>query len=133
MNSVYIYHHLGLGDHIIANGLVRSIAKEYDNVFLFCLPHNVLNVHLMYKDLKNLRLIALTDKEVKSFIFVNPNNNYIITGHNEFTKIYKNTNNTLKLDEIFYKLANIPIENKWKEFYIERDLEKEKGIYYDTL
>ena len=35
MNSVYIYHHLGLGDHIIANGMVRTIAKQYEIVYLF--------------------------------------------------------------------------------------------------
>lgn len=130
MKSVYIYHHLGLGDHIIANGMVRTIAKKYDRVYLFCLPHNFLNVSFMYRDLKHLKIITLTDDEVKTFMVINPKENYIVAGHDEFIKIYeKDPNNTLKIDEIFYKLAKIPLENKWKEFFIKRDLKREKEVF----
>lgn len=35
MKEIYIWHHLGLGDHFHCNALVRNIAKDYDKVFLF--------------------------------------------------------------------------------------------------
>lgn len=129
MNSVYIYHHLGLGDHIIANGMVRTIAKKYDRTYLFCKLHNFPNVSFMYRDLPNLKIIVMDDLEVQSFMTMNPHNNYIIAGHAPFWKILNSGHNKLKIDEIFYQLAGVPLENKWKEFFIQRDLEKEKSAF----
>jgi len=129
MNSVYIYTHMGMGDHIVANGMVRTIAKNYDSVFLFCKPKYFKNVSFMFKDLKHLRIITMNEKEVTTFINLNPTNNYIIAGHSEFWKILRSPDNQLQIDEIFYKLANVPIENKWSKFYIQRDIEKEKVLF----
>lgn len=129
MNSVYIYHHLGLGDHIIANGMVRTIAKKYDKTYLFCKPHNFLNVSFMYRDLPNLKIIVMEDLEVQSFMTINPDNNYVIAGHAPFWKILNSGHNKLKIDEIFYQLAEVPLENKWTEFYVQRDIEREKEVF----
>mgnify|MGYP003350965212 CR=1 FL=1 len=37
MKEIYIHHHLGLGDHIDMNGLIRFYiqAKDYKKVYLF--------------------------------------------------------------------------------------------------
>lgn len=129
MNSVYIYTHMGLGDHIIANGMVRTIAKEYDKTFIFCKPHNFFNVSFMYRDLPNLKIIVMDDLEVQSFMTMNPDNHYIIAGHAPFWKILRSPNNKKKIDEIFYELAEVPLENKWSEFFIKRDLEREKEVF----
>jgi len=129
MKTVYIYHHLGLGDHIIANGMVRTIAKKYNKTFLFCKPHNFKNVSYMYRDLSNLKIIQLNDFEIQSFMTINPDNNYIIAGHAAFWRKINSKGNKQKIDEIFYELAGVPIENKWSEFYIERDIEREKHIF----
>jgi hypothetical protein len=129
MNSVYIYHHLGLGDHIIANGMVRSIAKKYDRTFIFCKPHNFPNVSFMYRDLTNLKIIVMDDLGVQSFMTLNPNNNYIIAGHAPFWRILNSGNNTLTIDEIFYQLAGVPLENKWTEFFVKRDVERERQVF----
>jgi hypothetical protein len=129
MNSVYIYHHLGVGDHIVANGLVRTVAKNYDKVYLFCKPHNFKNVPSMYRDLNKLEIIQMYDNEVKKFIDLNPSYNYLIVGHNMFEFILNYPGNTLYIDEIFYKMARVPFENKWKEFFVKRDIEKEKVVF----
>jgi len=129
MSSVYIYHHLGLGDHIIANGMVRTIAKKYDKTYLFCKPHNFPNVSFMYRDLPNLKIIVMEDLGVQSFMTINPDNNYVIAGHAPFWKILNSGHNKLKIDEIFYQLAGVPLENKWKEFYVRRNLEREKEVF----
>jgi hypothetical protein len=133
MNSVYIFHHLGLGDHIIANGIVRTIAKKYDKVYLFCKSLNFKNVSRMYKDLP-LKLILMEDpNSINFFMSLNPKNKYIISGGKPFWDIFNKSDNKFYIDEIFYQLAGVPIENKWKEFYIERDLEREKYVYYNIL
>lgn len=131
MSSVYIYHHLGLGDHIIANGMVRTIAKKYDKTYIFCKPHNFKNVSFMYRDLENLKIIKMNDSEVQTFIAINPNNKYVIAGHVPFWNILNSGHNKLKIDEIFYQLADVALENKWKEFYVKRDLDKEKQVFTD--
>jgi len=131
MTSVYIYHHLGLGDHIIANGMVRTIAKQYDRVYLFCKPHNIKNVSFMYSDLSHLKLLAFDDAGVRSFMSINTNEKYIIAGHGEFWKILNAPGNKLKIDEIFYNLAGVPLKNKWDEFHIPRNLDKEKKVFND--
>lgn len=129
MKSIYIYHHLGLGDHIIANGLVRTIAKDYDRVFLFCRPNNFDNVSFLYKDITKIKIILLKDHEIKQFIELNPNNNYSLIGHARYWEVLRSPGNTKKIDEIFYYLGNVPVENRWKEFKLDRDLEKEKEVF----
>jgi len=83
----------------------------------------------MYRDLDNLKILQMEDAEVKNFISLNPDNNYIIAGHGPFEIIYRDPKNTLCIDEIFYKLAEVPIENKRSEFFVLRDLQKEKEIF----
>jgi len=57
----YIYHHLGLGDHYVCNGMVRELIKNETTAVLFCKEHNMPTVEAMYKDCKNLLGIMLLD------------------------------------------------------------------------
>lgn len=130
MNSVYIYHHLGLGDHFICNGLVRTIYKKYDRVYLFCKPRNFKNISFLYRDLPNLKIIAFDDPDVKQFMSINPDNNYLIVGHEKFLGWPKIPGpDGYKSDQRFYYLGGVPLENKWKEFFVKRDLEAEKETF----
>lgn len=133
MNSIYIYHHLGLGDHIICNGLVRHFAEQYDRVFLFTKPVNVKNVLRMYEDNAQIKIIAMDDFEIRSFIEISPDNNYLIIGHDRFFQIMNSSENIKTFDEIFYDMAEIPPIYKWDKFYFKRDLEKERNAYYNIL
>ena len=132
MKNIHIYHHLGLGDHIICNGLVRQYATLYNKVYLFCKPHNVDNVSYMFRDKANIKLLSANDDETMAFIDKNKQNNYLIIGHEELTKrIILDLQTTF--DSIFYGMAYIPIEYKWDKFYFARDIEKEKDVFYNKL
>ena len=50
----YIYHHLGLGFHIICNGLVRSLINFNERYVMFVKEPNLTFVKFMYRDLNNL-------------------------------------------------------------------------------
>lgn len=52
----FIHHHLGLGDHIICNGIVRYVVKNYDfnNVALVVKNSNLNNVRRMFSDLSQI-------------------------------------------------------------------------------
>lgn len=134
MNKIFVYHHLGLGDHFMCNGLVRYYAENYDKVYLFVKPNNIDNVKFMYRDNQNIKFIALDDIGVRSFIQFNPMNNYLVVGitpewfyNFDVKKIWKT------FDEGFYAAANVPLEDKWNRFYLQRDIEKEKDAYYNKL
>jgi len=128
-NSIYIYHHLGMGDSILCNGLVRHFAELYDKVYIFAKSEYIKNVLFMYRDNSKIKVIKLNDNEVKDFIKINNKNNYLIIGHTleyvrDVEKLHK-----IAFDEGFYKMANIPLEYKWSKFYIKRDIEKEEEAF----
>jgi len=127
-SSIFIYHHLGLGDHIICNAIIRYYSQKYDYVYNFVKPQNFQNVYHMYRDLTNLKLITMNMSDIDFFIKVSPNNNYLIVGHQKLHEILKTTNNKT-FDEIFYEMARVPFEEKWNRFYFQRDLEKEKEAF----
>ena len=69
----YIFHHLGLGDHIICNGIVRHYQEIYDDVTVFCKPCYSTNVKYMYRD--NQKIIVLPIGEKSDVVdYINQNN-----------------------------------------------------------
>jgi len=130
---IYIYHHLGLGDHIICNGIIRKYTEKYDKVFNFVKLSNFSNVSFMYQDLKNLNLIKMSTSEINSFLKINPNNNLLLIGYTKdfFQKLAKDEYRSF--DEGFYDTANISLEEKWNKFHCERNIKQEKEIFYNVL
>lgn len=120
MSELTIYHHLGLGDHIICNGLVREYAKKYTKLQLFCKPHNAKSVADMYSDL-NLELIVGGDDDARSFISANPDKEYLLVG-------FDRLNNTEPFDYQFYKLAGLDFEKRWDSFIIPPSKKEESLV-----
>jgi hypothetical protein len=122
----YIYHHLGLGDHIICNGIVRHYRELYDTVTVFCKPHYFTNVEYMYRDDDNIIVLPIgEDSDVINYI--NENNlhsNLITVGFNQpgFT-------NSKTFDEGFYNTVNLPFEYRFSKFKFDRNNEKESEVY----
>lgn len=133
MSIIYIYHHLGLGDHFLCNGIVRTYAEKYDRVFLFAKPHNADNVAYMYRDNPNIKIIPKDDAEVRTFINQNPFLKFLIVGIKPEWFAKFNAGYFETFDHGFYIAADVPIEDKWNKFYYERDLEKEKDTFYNKL
>lgn len=125
----YIYHHLGLGDHIICNGMVRHFYKEYGSIGLFCKKHNKSNVEYMYRDLKNIEIISFDDSldaDIQCKQYIHNNNLYedlIKVGFNQLNK-----NLSTSFDQDFYRIANIPFSDRFDEFYIKRERKKEDEV-----
>lgn len=125
----YIYHHLGLGDHIICNGLVRTIIDPKENYTLFCKPQYYESVSFMYRDLKNLTVCAKDDKDVWNFIITNNLlNDTIKIGFENLVEGNK------QFDKKFYEQLNIDFNKRWESFYILRDKDREMELFkkYDV-
>lgn len=127
MNNFFLLHHLGMGDHIICNGLVREVIKKCNILFFPVKEHNLQNVKYMFSDLEDINFITVKDdyEMIKTFdkyknlatpiklgCFEKPN--FILAGET--------------FCEAFYRQAAIPFKDRWDKFYIPRNLEKEIAI-----
>lgn len=61
--NVLVITHLGLGDMINMNGLVRYAASMCENVFVVCKKRNLVNVGVMYQDNQKIKLVSLCDDD----------------------------------------------------------------------
>jgi len=122
---IYIYHHLGLGDHIVCNGLVRHIYEQHDHVTLFCYHHNLKNLQYMYRDLDNLILKPMSsDGEIMNFI-ITTGIPVIRIGFERMSQFYHN--NTF--DKAFYDIAGLDFNIRYDKFYLKRDSNTEDLVY----
>ena len=133
MKEVYVYEHLGLGDQIACNGLVRGIAEQdYERVFVFAKPKNAKNVIRMFRDHKKIRIIPMEENQVRQFMQISPHNNYLIIGHEKLhQELVEDPDG--RFDQVFYKMAGLPFNYKWDKFHMDRDFYGEREAYYDKL
>jgi hypothetical protein len=120
----YIYHHLGFGDHIVCNGMVRYFYKKYNELSLFCYIHNLENVLYMYRDLDNLNVIGIdSDQSAVQYIL----DNKLDTIQVGFSKL-KNLMPEIACDKAFYKSIGLDFSIRFDEFYFERNYEQENQV-----
>jgi hypothetical protein len=127
MNKIiYIYHHLGLGDHIICNGIVRYFKQSYDVVYVFSKPHNYENLKYMYRDDNNIIILPIgEDYDVNLYIENNGLQDKVIRVG--FDKLSSCGNQTF--DECFYSTMNLDFKMRYDYFKLDRDINLEKEIY----
>ena len=141
MKDIYIYHHLGLGDSIACNGLVRHILEISDNttnIFVFCKKNFFKIIKLMYRDQSRINLIPLENNideqiQVNKYLQIikqkNTNIEFIKIGHEkvkEFFNKYYSKKDPITFDMAFYYQMNIPYEFRFTKSYWERDFERRK-------
>jgi hypothetical protein len=119
--DTHIYHHMGLGDHIICNAIVRTYARD-SFVILFVKPHNYNNVKFMFRDLPNIDYFIGDDKDVHDYLKANKPDNLVTVGF-DYCKGYPKT-----FDVLFYESVNIPFEKRFTDFYLKRDLDSENRL-----
>lgn len=125
----YVYHHLGLGDHIICNGMVRYFCDKYKFIYLFCYEHYADNIKFMFRDIDNLKVLPFkSEHDIKNLITNEQNirNNLIRIG---FENLLSLPDNIITFDQAFYYLADLSFDIRYNKFYINRDLIKEEAVY----
>lgn len=120
----YIYHHLGLGDHIVCNGLVRSLINDNDIYTIFVKSHNYETVKYMYRDIENLNFLIGDDSFVNSYI-----SNHNIKQDDLLVAGFRNYPNSKSFDESFYLQNNIPFNYRWDNFKVIRNYESEINLF----
>tara|TARA_S200002703_G_scaffold159385_2_gene172677 strand:+ start:522 stop:1193 length:672 start_codon:yes stop_codon:yes gene_type:complete len=120
IDNVYLHHHLGLGDHIICNGLVRYILKNnIRNIILPTKKHNVESVKYMYRDLNTVEIDPIINDKcaVKKYKMYK---NILRVG---FENIKGNN-----WEKSFYDQLNINYKHRFNSFFIDRDTERENNF-----
>lgn len=123
MNSICIHHHLGLGDHFVCNGLVRSILERESPNFLY-LPtkqHNIATVSQMYSDDKRVICLPVnTDQEVYKLPQLKIVSSFYRIG-------FENVRDT-DWDVSFYDAASVPFSARWDRWKCNRDYDREREL-----
>lgn len=127
MNKL-ISHHLGMGDMIVHNGLVRHIYKrdyrKYQTIYLLCYKHNAANVRRMYDDLKKFALLEIENEyqignAIDSFIGDKEDFHLDQEGYTLYDQIG---------DDAFFLNKNYD-KSLRKQFKISRDSNIENEVY----
>ena len=133
--ELYIHHHLGLGDHIDMNGLVRFflMVKGYNKIFLFVKKPYYDMISYMYADEDRIELIKIDpaqNEDLQVFEYMNniKNKDFLRIGFENYPfgkEIEENKN----CWEYFYEQVKVPYEAKVNCFYIERDKKQEERVF----
>ncbi|MCL4392513.1 hypothetical protein M1413_04245 [Patescibacteria group bacterium] len=128
MTKIILLHHLGLGDHLICNGMVREYCKTHDRVAIFSYPKNYTSVSFMFRDVPNLEVMRGDEAFALLFML-----------NNKFKREYNETKNvglphldmfdSEPMERQFYRLAGLDFAKKWESFHIERDQSREQALF----
>jgi len=118
------YGHLGLGDHLILNGLVRELAKK-ERVIVLCKPHNAVSCRFMWRDNTWIKVHEVADDVdarencamVEQFVPDVVRNGMHKVG---------DTFDFYQWDKEFYRHAGLDFDLSWRGFKVDRDLRQEE-------
>lgn len=124
--KIIIYHHLGLGDVIICNGLINFISDKFEKVYLVANKAFQDQVKFLYSTNNKVEIIVDLPKKVNDVDeFVN---NYSLENSLDILKIGF-SKSKLPFYKNYYKQLGVPYSYSYKYFNCTRDFEKENIIY----
>jgi hypothetical protein len=132
ISTLYIHQHLGLGDHIFGNGMIRYILKmsDYDVIGLFAKSNYFDMVDYMYRDDVNIKVIEVDGNNeyggVRDYLSENLDfkSHFLRVGHEHY---HPNPNKCCA--ELFYEQVNVPFIHRYDSFYFERDIQEEQRVF----
>ena len=114
---IYIHHHLGLGDHIVCNGLVRALYEQHGEVTLAVKNHNYPSVKQLYRDLENMHFHKVTsDAECIAEYKKQP---FIRVGFENCRSDWEKS---------FYDQVGLDYSVRFSRFFIDRDFKREQAL-----
>lgn len=111
---IIIRGHLGLGDHLITNALVRYYAQEHEAAIVPCKLHNFTSVRFMWGDLQNVFVVPVVGDEgadamVKCF-----------AGERLKLGMFGEKFSFETWDKCMYDQAGVSFFDRWDKFYVRR-------------
>jgi hypothetical protein len=126
----FIYQHLGMGDHIICNGLIRELINQTTPYIMFVQPQHRESVVQMYRDLNNMNYVS-DDHRLFPFylsragIRMDGNDpRLLMIGWKDWI-----VDNSMSFEWNFYRSKGVPFEKKWSAFKTNRNTKAESEIW----
>lgn len=131
MSEAFFMPHLGLGDHIICNGILRKLRETYDIVHMPVKHHNYPTVNDMVRDDAGIELISVTD-DAEAIRYLNMFKTHVdkVVGVGNYGPDF--LQNSDSFDESFYKQVSLPHDDRWNSFRYTRDEQKEEKLYKES-
>jgi hypothetical protein len=134
--NLYVYHHLGLGDHFDCNGLVRHYAKQsnYEKVGVFTKSNYFKMVEYMYRDNPKIQVISIDTanewQSVREFLSTTSDDDkFLKVGHENYHSLPQQLKDSRNCWELFYELIGLPLDLRYSGFYVERDISAENALF----
>jgi len=124
-NEFILYHHLGLGDHIICAGLVTYLSNNYKRIHLPVKRSNIKNVNFLYRN----------NSRISTFIVDIEDDDILYYSKKKKLQILK-IGFKKRMDPFnsgFYKQLNLSYEISFKDFGYKRDTLKEEELFKHLL
>ncbi len=119
--DLMIHHHLGLGDHLVCNALVRRCAADGRRVGLFCKKRYLPSVAFMYRDVPQIGLLPVDDDKEAQAVAAAAETPVIRIG---FERL-----DSKDFVESFYRQAGMERRLRYEGFHVERDPDREKDCF----
>lgn len=122
--NICISFHLGCGDALICNGLIRHYAKLYDLVVVMAKPNNFETVAYMLRDLGNVVVRYVVDDEGASVFRdqVWKGEKLVLGNGGEGGFV------GARFDQEFYRQANLSFQLRWDYFHFVREPSQEINL-----
>jgi hypothetical protein len=133
--DLFIHHHLGLGDMMHCNGLVRHYLEQphTERVQLFCKQRYLAMVQWMYRDEPRIELLPIDEKfsegkQVRRILAQRKAQRFLSVGHRALRPLERQYPH-LFFDQLFYLQAGVPYPFRFSKCYWRRDLQEEERVY----
>lgn len=117
------YTHLGLGDHIVCNGLLNYFSESFDKIYLPVKSRDINNINYLYKDNQKIEVFKIEHSSEVEDINSFAKKNNLITLKVGFKKRKPPFNLS------FYDQFGLPYSYSISKFRAPRDIKKEKSLY----
>lgn len=134
--DLYVYHHLGLGDMIHCNGLVRYLLTQLPSersVHVFCKDRNAEMTRWMYRDEPRIVVLPLLESQrelpqVEAILRTRHATNFLSVGHRALRPLLS-THPHAFFDELFYQQIGLPYALRYTHCYWSRELDQEERVF----
>jgi hypothetical protein len=134
--DVFITTHLGLGDHILCNGLYKELAKSSRRCLIPVRDSNLVSVSQMLYESANIELVTYPPGFERPLIYSHrdhlQNSGVRIINLGYFGKNFMSGRGKTRFDEDFYAQAELNFDLRWENFSYQRN-EKAEEELYETL
>lgn len=121
-----IYHHLGLGDHIIISGGLKYLKKKgmLGQAFCICKHSYSSSIQQLYSDLEEFEIVSISDWKGAETLAEQWKGQKMIIGFDKMMDWYY-------FDKDFYRIMNVDFKERWESFTIKRDAHAESMLLSD--